>query len=319
MKKHFKYIFLITFIFGIIYIIYRQASQTIKDGEYAPPSHESLDKKADALKDLDPEYAEKQQVGAEGAADALSEVAHEMSREICRQERELLWQITEPPLPPNTPPGTVIPLGSETILTASQAMDWLKRTNISSCFAFRKNNAERLFHNFVIDEKNYRSFYQEFNRVLQESRGFAPYTLIKKAIGALDGATNKEAKLLRERILSSLETYINDASAPVDLMGAFLAVKDASDKGIINSQIKEQIDVLQNEFTEAGKSQIAKHQQHIHKYLPSDPQKLASFSTNEIADFYGYEGTKLSLDLEREDYDMTRGYARRLHDLVRFR
>ena len=302
MKKFFIVLFIILIFTAVfLYQKYKEPSnnspsyQLEKVGTNPSPAHKNL--------------PDNQKVVKHDFSNGLHKLSLEISRAICKQEGKDLLDMTEPSIK-NMPIGTTIPAkqDSEIILTASEAIKWLQKIANSKCSSFRKNSAEELFYKFALDENNYKSFFNEYNRVLEDTRGFAPYRLIKKSLKALDEASPQDAKSLQDTILFSLNTYINDSSMFVDIAGALMALKDVREKGLISYPTIAQIDELQTELKITAEKNATNARQFFKKY-PSSAEE-------DMAKSYGYEGTKEYLDFARKEYEIIQRLAFKLNGLM---
>jgi len=246
--------------------------------------------------------------------EGLDKFAHEISREICERERRALWELTDPPK--DLKPGTLIPIDSDfgPTLSALQAIEWLKKTATSKCSSFKKTNAERLFE-FKLDENNYKLFYAEPNRIGEERRGFVDYKLIRKALNALAEASPEEAKALRDAILYSVHTQINDSLYFVDLMGAARSLRIVQEKGQILYPSTEQMDTFDREISELVQDNIKNHQAVIRKYYPSDID-FSKMNEEEMAASTGYKGIKAGFELDRKEYENVQKMAHKLREFL---
>lgn len=246
-------------------------------------------------------------------------VAFELSKKICKQEREELWELFKSPtkLPEDgqVPEGGILLEESKIILEPSQALALLKKVSNSKCSSLRKRNAEKLLH-LHLDENNYRDFWDAFNLMLAEY-GLSSDKLIKKSLIALDNASPDEAQALRDAILQSLKMAINDSSDLVHLAGIVYLLKPLQEHDLIVGIENHQIDALQQEFNEAFKEQMARSKQIIQKYLPPDSKVRMAQSEKDMIDSYGYEGTRAELENQRKNYEIVRGLAKKLNDLIK--
>jgi hypothetical protein len=308
MKKFFIVLFIVALIITVFfYQRYKELPNYFPSYELEKVSHRPL-----------PVHKNLQNNQKEAKHDFMSDLhklSLEISRAICKQEGKELLEVTEISIK-NIPIGTSVPAqqDSETILSASEAIKWLQKIANSKCSSFRKNNSETLYK-FALDENNYKLFFNEYNRMLEDSRGFAPYRLIKKSLKALDEASPQDAKSLQDTILFSLNTYINDSSAFVDISGALMAIKDTREKGVISYPTIAQIDELQRELKITAEEYATNARQLIRKYFAADVDFM-KITNDEIVNSYGYEGTKEYLEFSRKEYEMVQQLVRKLNALM---
>jgi len=259
---------------------------------------------------------EKFTISQNGIGQNIDKFADEIGQEICRQERRALWALTDPPKE-DVKLFVPIPIDIEAgpVLSASQATEWLKKTANSKCSSFKKNNAERLFFEFKLDENNYKLFYREYDRVLSEYRGLADYKLLRKALKALDGATPEEGKALRNAILYAANTYINDSSNFVDVSGAVMALRSIKEKGLISYPSIEQIEAFDHELEKQIQEHLKNSQERIKKYFPPDTDFM-NMKEGEMEDLLGYEGIKAELELARREYENVKQMSKKLRDFL---
>lgn len=226
----------------------------------------------------------------------IDKFAQTISRQICEHEQKVLLDATDAQ-------------NSGKKLSAAQLTEMLKKSSNSKCSSFRKSNAEWLFSKFELDKNNYKSFFNEFELVLKEYRGLAPYKLISASIKELDHAALNEIGPLKEAIIFSVKNQINDSSAIVDLAGSMATLKEVRDRDLILHPTVAQIQAIQEEFNQWTQGHIRKSQA-AHKPLPP------GLSVDELADFLGYEGAKTELQLMREEYETVLQFGNRLNDLL---
>lgn len=248
---------------------------------------------------------------------AINKFAEEVSREICKQERTALSELTDPPkedIKLNVP----IPLDTDygPKLNPLEAIAWLKKSAMSKCLSFKKNIADHFYAKIeLFNEDNYRIFYQEFNRIHEERRGFADYKLIRKSLQALEGATQEEIKPLRDAILYAVNTQIEDSSNTIDLLSASKTLRIMIDKGLISYPSNRQIDDFDEELSKIMQDNIQKTQQHIKEFYPSNVD-FSKISEEETITNLGYRGIKDMIDQDKEEYEVTIRMARRLQEFL---
>lgn len=243
----------------------------------------------------------------------LDKLAFEISRKICNEEIAALSNMLEPDVK-GVKPGTTIPFDLEIKLPPSQAIEWLKKTSNSKCSSFRKDNAERLFVDFKIDNTNYKTYLNEFNNVLGEYKGFGPYRLITNSLRALEGASPAETESLREAILFSLTTYVNDSSSLIDVNNSLLATEVALEKGLINEPNQVEINMLKEEVKNLFDSSIKETRQLLRTYSP--PNMDPNLSIDEMAEILGYDYMKAEQNLQKKEYEKVRQLSGKLLRLL---
>lgn len=306
MKRPYKYFFIAFILVLATFVFFNK-----KVGNNAPPLNtRAAQKENEMVNDISdkPAHGSKNTIW-----NGIDTFALEISREICKQEQVALSAIIDPPL--NKVKGKDgVPTNSEITLSPSQATDWLKKTANSKCSSFRKDNAGRFFDTLVLNDKNYKQIYLEFGRILEGSQGLTPFKLLQKSLHALNNASNQEAKYLKDAILFSLSTYIKDAAANIDIIGAIFALKNAHESGLLSFPIAH-LDQLQSEYESINKKSINDRQQLIRKYFPRDTNLLHS-TPEQMADILGYEGIKAELEYEKIDYETVQKYAQKLSELL---
>lgn len=249
----------------------------------------------------------------------FDKLAFELSKKICKQEREELWELFKSPtkLPEDgqIPEGGILLEESKITLEPSKALALLKKVSNSKCSSLRKGNAQKLIH-LKLDENNYRDFWDAFNLVLAEY-GLATDALIKKSIIALNKASPDEAKALRDAILQSLKIVINDSSDFVHLIGVINSLKLLKERDLIGGMRGYQIDALQKEFAIAFEESIARARLINQKYLPSDLKLRMAQSEKEMVDSYGYEGTRAMLEDQARVFETVQVFVKKLNDLIK--
>lgn len=248
---------------------------------------------------------------------AIDKFAEEISREICKQERTELWQLTDPPkedIKLNVPMPIDANFGPN--LSPGEAIAWLKRSATSKCSSFKKSIAEQYYSKIgLLNKDNYKTFYQEFNRIHQERRGFADYKLIRKSLQALEAASPTESKLLRDAILYAVNTQINDSSNIIDLLNASKALRMINEKGLISYPTNKQIDDFDEEISKIMQDNIQKGQRHNKEFFPSSVD-FSKITEEEMLTNLGHRGVKDMIDIDREEYEVTIKMARRLQEFL---
>lgn len=243
----------------------------------------------------------------------LDRFAFEFSREICKQEQIALSAVVDTS---GLKPGEAVLVDSESKLTPSQAIQWLKKTANSKCSSFRKNNAMVFFNNLSIDKNNYKSAYSDYEQMLAEHRGLTPYKLIRESLDALSRANKAESKLLKDAIVFSVASSIKDASSDVDIMGAMYALRDVREGGIIVHPTKDEIDKLLDEYKLISEEHIVKSRQINKKYFPPGTD-FSNITSEQIVNMLGEEGVKADLELRRREYEVVRKYAEKLDEMMK--
>lgn len=309
MIKRLGFIVITIFIAGVFLVLRfcpkkQTESLSVYKDKHAPESSINL-----ALKDFSNDFNPK-----ESSMPALDRFALEMSRAICKQEQADLSATIDHSIE-GLKPGDAVPIDSEAKLTPSQAIQWLRKTANSKCSSFRQSNAELFFKHLSVNKDNYKSAYGDYELLLQEYRGLTPYKLIKESLDALDRANEDEAKLLKDAIVFSLTTYINDASSDVDITGAMWALKAVREKGLLDYPAIGQIEQLLDDYKKISDEHILTSQRFNKKYLTEiDFSKVTS---EQIAYALGEEGVKEDLRIRREEYEDVRQYGKKLLDILK--
>lgn len=220
----------------------------------------------------------------------LNRFAFDMSRELCNQEQISLEEILDSQDSKRKP-------------NTAELVNLLKKTANSKCSSFRRNNAQQLFFKFKLDENNYKQFLNDFSLVLGDYQGTIPLKLMRASIRALEHAKPEEVKPLRDAIIFSLNTTINDSSAFIDVGVSVAILKELSEKALISGPRLDEINALQDEFKKTMQEQIKRNVQ---------SRKNDDYPVNKMADYLNYEDAKTELRLIREEYETVEQFRNRL-------
>jgi len=225
----------------------------------------------------------------------LNRFVFDMSRELCKQERESLEEILESQDSRQRP-------------RARELINLLRKTANSKCSSFRKTNAQELFFKFNLDEKNYKKFLQEFSLVLWDYQGTIPLKLMRASINELNHAKAEDRKHLRDAVLFALNNTINDSSAFIDIGVSVSILKELSEKGLISHPSFQEITGLDEEFRAAMKAQIRRNDEF---------RKNHDYPLDKIAYYLDYEDAIIELKLIREEYETVDRFRDRLSGFMK--
>lgn len=220
----------------------------------------------------------------------LSKFAFDISRELCVQEQNLLIQTLESPDSKHRP-------------RANELISLLKKTANSKCSSFRRNNAQELFFKFKLDESNYKSFLKNFSLVLGDYQGMLPLKLMRASMQELEQAKPEEIKPLREAIIYSLSTTINDSSAFIDVGVSVAMLKELSEKGLISGPTLSEIDTFMEEFKEAMQRQ---------RKINNESRKNHDYPVDKMVDYLDFDDAKIELKLIQDEYQTVELFRNRL-------
>lgn len=313
MKKNYAYIILIVLVL-LLTVIFVDRNTSKEELVSSSEKKSTTSNNQGYLLSIEDDETVKKQ--AKTGTHHLEQFAFEMSYEICQQEQKALFDMVEPKYE-NLNIGDTIPLDKDfgPELKPEQAIAWLKKTSQSKCSSFSKDNAQRLFFDFELNEKNLAEFYRQFNIVLSEYRGFSPYRLIRKALNAYSQANSKEAPLIRDAILFSVATNINDASKPLDLNNALHSLRVIKEKGLIAHVSDTEIMALEKRINQFAENNARQGKELIDKYYPKDFDFI-NMTGDDIIKFYGLPGTKELINLHQNEYNQTREFVDQLKSLL---
>lgn len=224
----------------------------------------------------------------------LNRVAFDMSRELCKQEREWLEEI----------------LGQDSKRKPSshELINLLKKAANSKCSSFRKINAHELFFNFNLNEKNYKKFLQDFTLILWDYQGTIPLKLMRASMNELEHAKPEEVKPLRDAILFALNNTINDSSAFIDIGVSIAVLKELSEKGLLTDLTPNQINNIGQEFRSVMQAQLRRN---------NESRKNHDYPVDKMADYLDFEDAKIELKLIREEYEAVDKFRTRLSGFMK--
>ena len=312
MKKKYVYLLVITGLFAILLsmFIYSNSTKTkiivestskslgsnhSQEGQDLKPASNASDSIDSSSSQAIREKQAKNNSGLEHFfLQGLRKLDFDISRDICMQEQKLLVQTLEPQ-------------DSKHRLSVNELISLLKKTANSKCSSFRKNNAQELFFRFKLDESNYKSFLKHFDLLLGDYQGTLPLKLMRASIQELKQAKPEEIKPLREAIIYSLSTTINDSSAFIDVGVSVAMLKELHQEGLISGLTLTEIDAFGKEFKEEMQRQIT---------VNNSSRKNHDYPLGKMDEYLNYEDAKIELKLMQDEYQAVEQFREKLIGLM---
>ena len=243
-----------------------------------------------------------QNLAEEKPSPGMDSLSQEISRKICEAEQKKLQTIFE---------------SEEASITAIKLAELLKKFSTSQCSSFGKVNAENLLLNTKIDENNFKTFFGDYNRLLEGYTNNSYDMLFQAAINKLESASANESRDLQKVLVSSLRTSVVDASSFSDLgPSTFRALMSLRDKGLVSPDKHQEITKLYGEFDALFK-QYLQNRKAARAELPKiPPEKLRTASLEEMTELLGFEGVRVEHQSAKEEYETVERFRHKILDVL---